>query len=149
MMQTNQKDSKIHILFLCVANSARSQIAEGLAKKILGDRFWIESAGSNPSGFIQPLAIEVLREINIDISSHYSKSIESLKSDFLNKLKFIITLCEEEACPIINYSAIKLQWPLPDPAHINENSNPQTMLQSYRIVRNEIEKKIIELQSQL
>lgn len=149
MMQTNQNDSKIHILFLCVANSARSQIAEGLAKKILGKTFWIESAGSSPSGVVQPMAIEVLREINIDIASQYSKSIKNLKPEFLDKLKFVITLCEEEACPIINSSAVKLQWPLPDPAQVKESPNAKAILESYRAVRDKIETKIKELKSQL
>jgi arsenate reductase len=149
MMQTNQNDSKIHILFLCVANSARSQIAEGLAKKILGEKFWIESAGSSPSGVVQPTAIEVLREVNIDISAHYSKSHKNLKPDFLVKLRFVITLCEEEACPIINSSAAKLQWPLPDPAQVKDSPNTKALLDSYRAVRDKIEMKIIELKSQL
>lgn len=149
MIQTNQNDSKIHILFLCVANSARSQIAEGLAKKLLGETFWVESAGSSPSGVVQPMAIEVLREINIDISSHYSKSIKNLKPEFLDKLNFIITLCEEEACPIFNSSATKLQWPLPDPAKVKESPEAKIVLESYRTVRDKIETKINELKSQL
>lgn len=147
MNQTNQNSSKVHILFLCVANSARSQMAEGLAKKILGESVWIESAGSSPSGVVQPMAIEVLREINIDISSHYSKSIQNLKPEFLDKLKFVITLCEEEACPIINSSAAKLQWPLPDPAQVKESHDAKTILESYRAVRDKIEEKIMELKS--
>jgi arsenate reductase len=149
MIQANQSDSKVHILFLCVANSARSQIAEGLAKKILGEGFWVESAGSSPSGVVQPMAIEVLREINIDISSHNSKSIKNLKPDFLEKLNFVVTLCEEEACPIINSSAAKLQWPLPDPAQVKESPDAKTILESYRAVRDRIEIKLKEFKSQL
>ncbi len=148
MIKVDQRVSKIHILFLCVANSARSQIAEGLAKKILGEIFWVESAGSQPSGLVQPMAIEVLREINIDISSHYSKSIANLKPDFLEHLRFVITLCEEETCPIINSSAKILHWPLPDPAPVQRNDEVQLNLESYRIVRDKIENKLKEFKSQ-
>ncbi|NUN06943.1 MAG: hypothetical protein HUU57_14420 [Bdellovibrio sp.] len=81
------------ILFLCVANSARSQLAEGLAKAIFGNKAIIESAGSMPSGRIQPGAIEVLQEEGIDISKNWSKSVEQLPKNFLDNLDFVITLC--------------------------------------------------------
>ncbi|MEZ4752080.1 MAG: hypothetical protein R3B54_16025 [Bdellovibrionota bacterium] len=72
----------MNILFMCVANSARSQLAEGLAKKILGSPVWVESAGSAPSK-VNPVAIEVMEEIGIDITKHYSKGVSDLSSDFL------------------------------------------------------------------
>lgn len=104
------------ILFLCVANSARSQLAEGLAKAMFGDKVEIKSAGSEPSGIVQPWAIQVLAEDGIDISKNTSKSFEDLPDDFLQSLDFVITLCAEEVCPAIMTKAKRLHWPIPDPA---------------------------------
>lgn len=116
-----QNQSKpVHILFLCVANSARSQLAEGLAKSIFGSEAVIESAGSVPSGKVQPWAIKTLAEVGIDISKNWSKSIDQLPTGFLEKLDFVITLCAEEVCPILPSKAKKLHWPIPDPAKTDE-----------------------------
>ena len=76
----------VHILFLCVANSARSQLAEGLVKKLFGNRAVIQSAGSEPSGLVQPLAIKILKEEGIDISGNRSKSIQDLPPEFLRQI---------------------------------------------------------------
>lgn len=109
------------ILFLCVANSARSQIAEGLAKKIFGTNAYIESAGSEPSGKVHPMAITVMKDAGIDISKHTSKAIGQLNPTFVNELDYVVTLCAEEVCPIINSQAKKLHWPLHDPAAPSSN----------------------------
>lgn len=85
------------ILFLCVTNSARSQMAEGLAKNILGDGFTVLSAGSNPS-FVHSMAVRAMSEINIDIGRQFSKSVSSVD---LSKVDKIITLCKEEVCPLV------------------------------------------------
>ena len=103
------------ILFMCVANSARSQLAEGLAKDIIGASAEIHSAGSLPTK-VNPLAIEALKELNIDISHNYSKLVDQLSPQFLVSLDYVITLCAEEVCPILVSKAKKLHWPLPDPA---------------------------------
>ena len=121
------------ILFLCVANSARSQMAEGLAKKLFGDQVEIESAGSNPSGRVHRLAIEALDEIGIDLSGHNSKSTDDLDRDFFNELDFVISLCAEEVCPIIRSGAKKIRWALPDPG---------SSLQNFREIRDEIQKRL-------
>ena len=112
----------MNILFLCVGNSARSQIAEGLAKEMFSEKFNIESAGSEPVGYIHDGAIQTMSEIGIDISNQYSKSIESLNEEFLQNLDFIITLCAEEICPSLNNKAMKVHWPNPDPALENISS---------------------------
>jgi len=112
----------MNILFLCVANSARSQIAEGLAKSMLSKEFNICSAGSMPSGEVHPNAVKVMDDIGIDIREHYSKSIEELDVQFLSKLDYIITLCAEEVCPVINSSACMLHWVNIDPANKKFNS---------------------------
>ena len=107
-------DGKLNVLFMCVANSARSQMAEGLAKQILGPSAAVESAGSMPSQ-VNPFAIRVLSEVGIDISRHYSKSVDRLAPEFLATLDYVITLCAEEVCPVLISKAKKLHWPIPDP----------------------------------
>lgn len=102
------------ILFMCVANSARSQLAEGLARKIFPD-VEIESAGSHP-GKLNPYAVAVMKEVGLDISRHLSKSVEDLNPKFIVGLDYVITLCTEEVCPIMVSKATKLHWPHPDPA---------------------------------
>jgi len=105
----------MNILFLCVGNSGRSQIAEGLAKDMLPKSYDIRSAGSKPAKKIHSDAILAMNEIGIDISSHKTKSIESLDIEFVNKLDHVITLCAEEVCPIVPKSTNTLHWPNEDP----------------------------------
>ncbi len=105
----------MNILFLCVGNSGRSQIAEGLAKDMLPKSYDIRSAGSNPAKNVHSDAILVMNEIGIDISSHKTKSIESLDIEFVNTLDHVITLCAEEVCPIVPKSTNTLHWPNEDP----------------------------------
>ena len=100
------------VLFLCVANSARSQLAEGLARDILGDAVRVQSAGSQPSR-VHPLAAEVMAEIGLDLSAHTSKSVETIDP---NSVDLVITLCAEEVCPALLSNAPRQHWPLTDPA---------------------------------
>ena len=109
----------MNILFLCVGNSARSQMAEGLAKEMLGSKYTIKSAGSMPSGSVHPNAVLAMSEIGIDISDQHSKSIKELDDDFMNNLDFVITLCAEEICPILNNDAKKIHWMNEDPDNDN------------------------------
>ena len=113
----------MNILFLCVGNSGRSQIAEGLAKDMLPKSYDIRSAGSNPAKNIHSDAILAMNEIGIDISSHKTKSIESLDIEFLNKLDHVITLCAEEVCPIVPKSTNTLHWPNEDPDNDSYTKN--------------------------
>lgn len=107
----------MNILFLCVGNSARSQIAEGLAKNMFGQKNIIRSAGSEPSGKVHEGAIETMKEIGIDISDHSSKSIEDLDDEFKDNLDYVITLCAEEICPLLPSKAKLLHWANEDPAN--------------------------------
>ena len=107
----------MNILFLCVGNSARSQIAEGLAKNMFGQNNDIRSAGSEPSGKVHEGAIETMKEIGIDISDHSSKSIEDLDDEFKDNLDYVITLCAEEICPLPPSKAKLLHWANEDPAN--------------------------------
>ncbi|MCX6130748.1 MAG: arsenate reductase ArsC [Proteobacteria bacterium] len=103
------------ILFMCVANSARSQVAEGLAKLMFGARAEIHSAGSHPSQ-PNPYAVRILSELGADVKALRSKTVEELPKEFLASIDYVITLCAEEVCPTILSAAKKLHWPLPDPA---------------------------------
>ena len=126
------------ILFLCVANSARSQMAEGLAKYYFGDKALIQSAGSKPS-LVNPLAIKVLAEIGIDISSHRSKSVDDIDPSTVDT---VITLCAEEECPVFLGKAERLHWGMPDPG-LGKITDDEK-LQSFREVRDKISEKIRE-----
>lgn len=139
--------NKIHILFLCVANSARSQLAEGLGKNIFGDLATIESAGSEPSGKVQPWAIEVLRQDGIDISNNWSKSTDDLPLGFLSNLNYVITLCADEVCPLLPSKAKRLHWPIPDPA--GHGGSDEEQLRRFRSARNEIVEKLNKFKSDL
>ena len=100
------------LLFLCVANSARSQLAEGLARHRFGDAVVVQSAGSAPSG-LNPLAVEVMAERGIDIGAQTSKSVETIDAGGVD---VVITLCAEEVCPVFLGKVRRLHWPIPDPA---------------------------------
>lgn len=126
----------MNLLFLCVANSARSQMAEGLARSFLGNRVTVQSAGSKPSQ-VNPLAIKVLLELGIDISKQRSKSVDSIDPTCID---VVVTLCEEEICPAFLGKAKKLHWPLPDPA--SEQGSPETQLEAFRNARDTLIKKL-------
>ena len=91
----------MNILFLCVGNSARSQIAEGLAKDMLPNSFDIRSAGSLPAENVHKHAILVMNDVGIDISKNTTKSIKSIDEKFINNLDYVITLCAQEVCPVV------------------------------------------------
>tara|TARA_B100001057_G_scaffold481905_1_gene556496 strand:- start:278 stop:679 length:402 start_codon:yes stop_codon:yes gene_type:complete len=102
---------------VCVGNSARSQIAEGIARRMFGSNHTIQSAGSNPTGFVHSGAIDTLKDLGIDISKNKSKSIEDLDTRFVNNIDFVITLCAEEICPVLSTKAKSLNWMHEDPAN--------------------------------
>ena len=109
----------MNILFLCVANSARSQMAEGLAKSMFGKEHNIQSAGSIPSGEVHPSAVIAMDDIGIDIRDQYSKSTDDLDKDFIDNLDYAITLCAEEVCPVLPSKALSLHWMNEDPANVS------------------------------
>ena len=135
------------ILFMCVANSARSQLAEGLARSIFPG-VEIESAGSHP-GKLNPFAVQVLEEIGIDISKHFSKSVDHLNPRFLVGLTYVITLCAEEVCPVLpSQTAKKLHWPFPDPASKVPLSD-EVMLKHFREARDNIKARLLEFKKEI
>lgn len=121
----------IRILFLCVANSARSQLAEGIAKEIFKDSALIQSAGSEPSGVVHPMAIEIMKEKGIDISKNKSKAIDQLPQDFMKNIDFIVTLCAEEICPVVASKAQKMHWPIEDPASVSNSQRKEAFAKAY------------------
>ena len=127
------------ILFLCVANSARSQMAEGIARSLAPRGIKILSAGSRPTS-VRPEAIAVLREIGIDISGHRSKSVtEILPSD----VDTVITLCGEEECPVFLGKAQRLHWGLSDPAAVAGSEAER--IAAFRSVRDDLRRRITAL----
>lgn len=131
-------DAAQTILFMCVANSARSQMAEGLARSILGERAPVMSAGSDPS-HVNPYAIEVMREQGIDLSTHHSKSVNAIDPA---QVKWVITLCAEEVCPVFLGKARRLHWPIPDPASKDPSIGREEMLLRFRAARDTIRAKL-------
>jgi arsenate reductase len=100
-----------HILFLCVQNSARSQLAEGIGRSLAGEDVRISSAGSSPTA-VRPEAIQVLKEIGIDISSQLSVGFDDVEGP----VDLVVTLCQDEACPAWLDTRWRVHWGLPDPA---------------------------------
>jgi len=131
------------ILFLCVANSARSQMGEGLARQMFPG-FRIQSAGSRPS-HVNPYAIEVLAELGIDATSHSSKSVRDIDPATVD---LVITLCAEEVCPLFLGKAERLHWPIPDPASDDPSITPDQMRDRFRAGRDEIRRRLEALKSE-
>jgi arsenate reductase (thioredoxin) len=125
-----------HILFLCVANSARSQMAEGIARSLAPRGVTVSSAGSELSS-VRPQAVQVLKEIGVDISAHRSKGVETIDSSTVDA---VITLCAEEVCPAFLGKAHRLHWGLPDPA--GKTGNEDRKLAAFRGVREELRRRL-------
>jgi arsenate reductase (thioredoxin) len=128
------------ILFLCVANSARSQMAEGLARAMWPSEVKVWSAGSRPTS-VRAEAVEVLAEIGIDISSHRSKSVTEIPRA---EVDTVVTLCGEEECPVFLGQATRLHWPFPDPA-ADPAAPHEAVLARFRAVRDGIAARLAEL----
>ena len=127
------------LLFLCVANSARSQMAEGLARARFGDQVRVQSAGSCP-GELHPHAVAVLAEVGVDISGQRAKHIDAIDRSHVDT---VITLCDEEICPVLADAVAHLTWPLPDPAGSSVPAVNQ--LQRFRAVRDELVRRLDQL----
>lgn len=126
------------ILFLCVANSARSQMAEGLARAHFGDAVRVQSAGSAPSR-VNPYAVRAMAELGIDLEGQTSKSVDTIDPDDVD---LVITLCAEEVCPVVLSRAARLHWPLQDPDRKHEDLTDEARLAHFRVARDEIRRRI-------
>lgn len=125
-------------LFLCVANSARSQMAEGLARRLAPPGTTVYSAGSEPSS-VNPLAVRAMAEIGIDISGQRSKSVDEIPVD---RVDVVVTLCAEEVCPVFPGSVRRLHWPIDDPARAGGSDAER--LEAFRRARDEIGRRLEE-----
>lgn len=117
-----------NVLILCTGNSCRSQMAEGIARYLYGDRCNVFSAGTKPS-YVNPTAIEVMKEIGIDISHHTSKSVREFKD---HSFDVVITVCDsaKETCPVVFGQSKTLHWSFEDPVHAG--------IETFRMVRDQI-----------
>ena len=127
-------DRPRNVLFLCVNNSARSQMAEGIARSLLPDTVKVSSAGSRPAE-VRPLAVEALKEIGIDISAQRAKGLDSIDQDSVD---LVITLCHDQVCPYFPGRVEQLHWPLDDPAAADN-------LDAYRRTRDELTTRLRRL----
>lgn len=126
------------ILFLCVANSARSQMAEGLGRMLFGKQVEVMSAGSMPKQ-VNPHAIEVMSEVGIDISRHQSKSVDAIDPATID---MVVTLCAEEVCPILPGKVKRLHWPIADPATTAGDQSPEAIQARFRTARDQIRMRL-------
>jgi arsenate reductase (thioredoxin) len=129
------------VLFLCVANSARSQMAEGLARARFGDRIRVQSAGSAPSR-VNPFAIEVMAELGISLENQRSKSVDEIDPASVDT---VVTLCAEEVCPAFLAEALRLAWPIVDPASDDPSFSREQMLERFRAARDSIAERLANL----
>lgn len=127
--------SKPLILILCTGNSCRSHLAEGILEHCAGDLFDVQSAGSKPAGYVHPLAIEVMREIGIDISNHTSKHMNAFLDRQVNT---VITVCgnADQACPMFPGQVSRYHWGFDDPAHAT--GSEEEIRNVFRRVRDQI-----------
>ncbi len=132
------------ILFLCVANSARSQMAEGLARALFGDAVRVQSAGSAPSR-VHPLAVRAMAEEGIDIGGQRAKSVDEIAPDSVD---LVVTLCAEEVCPAFLAEVPRLHWPIEDPARSEPGEDEASRLERFRRARDEIAARLRALATQ-
>ncbi|MGA2182947.1 MAG: arsenate reductase ArsC [Bryobacteraceae bacterium] len=132
--------TKERLLVLCTGNSARSQMAEGLFRQAVGDRFEVFSAGTRPTA-VRPEAVAMMREAGIDISAHRSKSVD----EFLGQeFRYVVTVCDNarESCPIFPGKAERIHWSFDDPAAVQGAQAERES--AFRRVRDQIGRKVQE-----
>ena len=129
---------KKRVLFLCTHNSARSQMAEGLLRRMAGEQFEVFSAGTEETR-VHPLAIEAMREIGIDMSSHRSKTLEEFSGQSFD---YVITVCDRanESCPIFPGSTERIHWSFDDPSAATGTDAER--LRVFRQIRDAIQNRL-------
>jgi arsenate reductase len=134
---TGEPKKKTRVLILCTGNSCRSQMAEGFLRHFAGDRFEVASAGTKPST-VNPVAIQVMAELGIDISGHRSKNLDEFRGQYFD---VVITVCDHarDACPVFPGGVQQLHWGFPDPPHGRKVTDK--VIADFRRVRDMIAKK--------
>lgn len=129
---------KKRVLFLCTHNSARSQMAEGLLRKMAGDRFEAFSAGTEKTR-VHPLAIEALQEIGIETSAHTSKTLEAFRGQTFD---YAITVCDRanDACPTFPGDTERIHWSFDDPTAVIGSEDHRT--RAFRTTREAIQQRL-------
>lgn len=132
------------VMFVCTGNSARSQMAEGLARKMGRGKIEVFSAGLEPKG-LHPIAVKVMGDIGIDISTQTSKVIDA---DMLRSMDVVITLCGDarDRCPVLPPGMVHVHWPLPDPAAAEVPEDE--VIEAFRDVRIQLQQRIAGLLSE-
>ncbi|MCA9016055.1 MAG: arsenate reductase ArsC [Planctomycetaceae bacterium] len=127
------------VLILCTGNSCRSQMAEELWETLGAGEWQADSAGSKPSGYVHPLAIEAMRELDIDLSENTSKSLDQFTDQDFD---LVVTVCDnaKESCPVFTRATLTLHWPFDDPA--DATGSDEEKMHTFRRVRDEIKAKI-------
>jgi len=132
---------KTKVLFVCVHNSARSQMAEAFLNRLAGEKFEAESAGLDPKT-LNPVVVDVMKEVEIDISGKKTNSVfDFLKQE--RKYDFVVTVCDEssgERCPIFPGKSVRLHWSFDDPS--NFRGTEEEVTAKTRVVRDQIRSKI-------
>ena len=129
---------KKKVLFLCIHNAGRSQMAEGLLRHLAGDRFEVASAGTDPQG-LNPSAVAAMREIGIDITHHQSRHVDHFAGE---QFDYVITVCDraKESCPIFPSASSILHWSFDDPASAQGSAEERAAV--FRRVRDEISVRV-------
>lgn len=127
------------VLILCTGNSCRSQMAEALWGSLGQGQWRSDSAGSQPTGFVHPLAIKVMQELDIDISTNTSKSLKQFQDEAFD---LVVTVCDnaKDSCPVFPGAHETLHWPFDDPADATGTDDEEMAV--FRRVREEIKEKI-------
>lgn len=139
MNPPKQREPKLSVLFVCVENSNRSQMAEAFARLLGGDRVEAWSAGSKPSGAINPKAVEAMGELGYDLTQHSSKSLEEIPQV---EYDFVATMGCGDACPWV-LAKQRADWAIPDP----KNLPPEEFRQVRELIREQVAAMLSELRS--
>jgi arsenate reductase len=134
----NEKDQPIKVLFVCVGNAARSQMAEGFLRDLGGNRYQVSSAGTSPHWRVDPQAVAVMVEAGVDITRQHPKGLEEV--DVMDQNVVVTMGCPADACPVVP-GAERREWKLEDP-----HEQP---IEVYRAVRDEIKHRVEEMVEEL
>ncbi|MCH2181206.1 MAG: arsenate reductase ArsC [Mariniblastus sp.] len=129
------------ILILCTGNSCRSQMAQVIWQDLAGDQVLVESAGSDPAGYVHPLAIQALQELELPTEGLVSKSLTPLLDQ---PIDLAVTVCDhaQQSCPSLPHVKNRLHWPFDDPA--DAEGTDEEKMQLFRRVRDEIRERVTE-----